>query len=73
MTAHSTEADDILEYASSLFDTAGVSELGGERLLILSLESTPERDLGSCTWVRSCSSSSVFSHADCLSCQRLPV
>ena len=36
----------IAEYAGSLFDTVGINRLpGGESLLILGLESTPERNL----------------------------
>jgi len=38
-------AEEILEHAGSLFDVSGVSGTGNERLLILGLESTPERDL----------------------------
>lgn len=41
-----TVASQIVEYAKSLFDVAGVSRLSGsDSLLILGLESTPERDL----------------------------
>ena len=41
-----TVAQQIIEHAGSLFDVAGVSCLpDGDRLLILGLESTPERDL----------------------------
>ncbi len=39
-------AEQIVEYAGSLFDVVGVSRLAeGDRLLILGLESTPERNL----------------------------
>ena len=39
-------AQRISEYASSLFDVVGASQLpDGDCLLILGLESTPERDL----------------------------
>lgn len=39
-------AQQIVEYADSLFDVVGVSRLpNGDNLLILGLESTPERDL----------------------------
>ena len=41
-----TAVQQIVEYASSLFDVAGASRLSGsDSLLILGLESTPERDL----------------------------
>jgi epoxyqueuosine reductase QueG len=41
-----TVASQIFEYAGSLFDVVGVSRLpGGDSLLILGLESTPERNL----------------------------
>ncbi len=41
-----TAAEQIADHAGSLFDVVGVSQLsGGESLLILGLESTPERNL----------------------------
>ena len=41
-----TAAQEITNYASSLFDVAGATQLtDGFRLLIVGLESTPERDL----------------------------
>ena len=41
-----TVAQEIASYASALFDVAGATQLpDGFRLLIVGLESTPERDL----------------------------